>query len=110
MRETGASVTPVACDVTTDEGHDHPSGPTQAAPDILINNAGGPPAGDFRQFSREDWIKAIDGNMLSAVFLIRATLDGMIERRFGRVVNITSGKCEIAESTPCRFRTGPGPV
>jgi len=88
--KTGASVTAVACDVTTDEGREALLA-AQPAPDILINNAGGPPPGDFRQFSREDWIKAFDGNMLSAVFLIRATLDGMIERRFGRVVNITSG-------------------
>jgi 3-oxoacyl-[acyl-carrier protein] reductase len=87
--ETGAAVTPVACDVTTDEGR---SALLTAcpSPDILINNAGGPPAGDFRGFSREDWIAAVDGNMLAAIFLIRATLDGMIERRFGRVVNITS--------------------
>jgi 3-oxoacyl-[acyl-carrier protein] reductase len=88
--ETGASVTAVACDVTTDEGREALLA-AEPAPDIVINNAGGPPPGDFRQFSRDDWIKAIDGNMLAAVFLIRATLDGMIERGFGRVVNITSG-------------------
>ncbi|HEV7158878.1 MAG TPA: SDR family oxidoreductase [Caulobacteraceae bacterium] len=88
--ETGAEVTPIACDVTTEAG--------RAAlltacpdPDILINNAAGPPAGDFRDFSRADWIAAVDANLLAAVFLIRATLDGMIARRFGRVVNITSG-------------------
>ena len=61
-----------------------------ANPDILVNNAGGPPPGDFRSWSREDWIRALDTNMLSAIELIRPTLDGMIERRFGRVVNITS--------------------
>ena len=60
-------------------------------PDILINNAGGPPPGDFRDWTREDWIKALDANMISAIELIKATLDGMIERRFGRIVNITSG-------------------
>lgn len=89
-RETGVKVVAVACDVTTEAGR----GALLAAnpsPDIVINNAGGPPAGDFRGFSRDDWIAAIDANMLAAVFLIRATLDGMIERRFGRVVNITSG-------------------
>jgi 3-oxoacyl-[acyl-carrier protein] reductase len=59
-------------------------------PDILVNNAGGPPPGDFRDWGREDWIKALDANMLSAIEMIRATLDGMIERRFGRIVNITS--------------------
>jgi 3-oxoacyl-[acyl-carrier protein] reductase len=88
--ETGARVIAVACDVTTDEGRGTLLA-AEPAPDILVNNAGGPPPGDFRQFSRDDWIKAIDGNMLSAVFMIRATLDGMIERGFGRVVNITSG-------------------
>ncbi|HEY5289693.1 MAG TPA: SDR family oxidoreductase [Caulobacteraceae bacterium] len=88
--ETGVSVTPVACDVTTEEGRASLLAACPS-PDILINNAGGPPAGDFRAFSRDDWIGAIDANMLAAIFLIRATLDGMIERKFGRVVNITSG-------------------
>jgi 3-oxoacyl-[acyl-carrier protein] reductase len=60
------------------------------APDILVNNAAGPPPGDFRAWTRDDWLKAIDANMLSAIFFIKATLDGMVERRFGRIVNITS--------------------
>ncbi len=87
--ETGASVTAVAADVTTDAGR---AAVLRAcpAPDILVNNAGGPPPGDFRSWSREDWIKAIDANMLSAIFFIRETIDAMIERRFGRIVNITS--------------------
>lgn len=87
--ETGARVTPVAADVTTESGR----AALLAAcpePDILINNAGGPPPGDFRTWTREEWLKAIDANMLSAIFLIQATIDGMIARRFGRVVNITS--------------------
>jgi len=87
--ETGASITPVAADVTTEAGR----AAVLAAcpePDILINNAGGPPPGDFRTWTRDDWLKAIDGNMLSAIFLIQATIDGMIAREFGRVVNITS--------------------
>jgi 3-oxoacyl-[acyl-carrier protein] reductase len=88
--ETGATVTGIACDVTTEAGREALLA-AEPAPDILVNNAGGPPAGDFRNFSRDDWIKAIDGNMLSAIFLIRAVIDGMIERRFGRIVNITSG-------------------
>jgi 3-oxoacyl-[acyl-carrier protein] reductase len=87
--ETGAEVTALAVDVTTEEGRRELLAACPA-PDILINNAGGPPPGDFRTWSREDWIKAIDANMLSAIFLIRETLDGMIARRFGRVVNITS--------------------
>jgi 3-oxoacyl-[acyl-carrier protein] reductase len=79
----------VVADVTTEEGR---AAILEAcpSPDILINNAGGPPPGDFRDWSREDWLKAIDSNMLSAIFLIKATLDGMIARRFGRVVTITS--------------------
>jgi 3-oxoacyl-[acyl-carrier protein] reductase len=60
------------------------------AADILVNNSGGPPPGDFRAWTRDDWIAAFDTNMLSAVFLTRAYVDGMIERGFGRIVNITS--------------------
>ncbi len=87
--ETGAAVVAIAADVTTDAGRE---AVLQAcpAPDILVNNAGGPPPGDFRNWSREDWMKAIDANMLSAIFFIRATIDSMIDRRFGRIVNITS--------------------
>lgn len=87
--ETGVGVTPVAADVTTAEGR----GLTLAAcpsPDILVNNAGGPPPGDFRDWAREDWIRAIDANMLTPIELIKATVDDMIARRFGRIVNITS--------------------
>ncbi len=60
------------------------------APDILVNNAGGPPVGDWRTFSPEQWHAAVDGNMLAAIMLIRAVIDGMAERKFGRIVNITS--------------------
>ena len=59
--------------------------------DILVNNAGGPPPGDFRDWDREAWIKAIDANMLTPIELIKATVDAMAERGFGRIVNITSG-------------------
>src|SRR6202789_1572297 len=59
-------------------------------PDILINNAGGPPPGDFRNWTRDDWIKAIDANMLTPIELIKATVDGMMARKFGRIVNITT--------------------
>ena len=58
--------------------------------DILVNNAGGPPPGDFRDWEREDWIHALDANMLTPIELIKACVDGMAERGFGRVVNITS--------------------
>src|SRR4051812_36257969 len=82
-------VTAVAGDITAPEGR----AAALAAcpdPDILVNNAGGPPPGNFRDWSREDWIKALDSNMLSAIFLIRAVVDGMMARGFGRIVNITS--------------------
>lgn len=85
----GAPVATVACDVTTEEGRQALLAACPA-PDILVNNAGGPPPGDFRDWDRDTWIKALDANMLSTIFLIKATVDGMIERRFGRIVNITS--------------------
>jgi 3-oxoacyl-[acyl-carrier protein] reductase len=62
----------------------------EGKPDILVNNAGGPPPGDFRDWDRDTWIEAIDTNMLSAIELVRLTIDGMCERGFGRIVNITS--------------------
>ena len=88
-RETGAKVTTVAGDITTEAGR------TAALaacpnPDILVNNAGGPPHGDFRDWSIEDWQKAVNANMLTPIMLIKAVVDGMCERRFGRIVNITS--------------------
>ena len=87
-REIGAAAY-VACDITTADGR----AAALAAcpdPDILVTNAGGPPPGDFRQFDREAWIKAIDANMLTPIELIKATVDKMVERKFGRIVNITS--------------------
>jgi 3-oxoacyl-[acyl-carrier protein] reductase len=87
--DSGNEVTPVTCDVTTDDGRAVLLNACPQ-PDILVNNAGGPPPGDFRTWTRDDWLKAIDGNMLSAIFMIRATIDPMIARGFGRIVNITS--------------------
>lgn len=86
---TGRAVQTVAADITTDEGRAKALAAC-SNPDILINNAGGPPPGDFRDWGRAEWIAAIEANMLSAIFLIKATVDGMIERKFGRIVNITS--------------------
>lgn len=79
----------VAGDITTPEGR---AAALAAAPqvDILVNNAGGPPPGDFRDWDREAWIKALDANMLTPIELIKATVDAMAERGFGRIVNITS--------------------
>ncbi len=86
---TGAEVTTVAADIATEDGRAR----VLAAlpdPDILVNNAGGPPPGDFRDWDRDDWIAALDANMLAPIFMIKATVDAMIARRFGRIVNITS--------------------
>ena len=85
----GVTVTEVAGDITTPAGRE---AALKACPDpdILINNAAGPPPGDFRNWTRDDWIKAIDANMLTPIELIKATVDGMMARKFGRIVNITS--------------------
>ena len=87
--KSAASVLSVAADITTVEG--------RAAVfalhkdfDIVVTNAGGPPTGDFRDWDREAWLKAIDANMLTPIELIKATVDGMVMRGFGRIVNITS--------------------
>ncbi|MDP3823546.1 MAG: SDR family oxidoreductase [Burkholderiales bacterium] len=86
----GGEVRTVAGDITTPEGR---AAALAACPqvDILINNAGGPPPGDFREWDRDAWIKALDANMLTPIELIKATVDAMAARGFGRVVNITSG-------------------
>jgi 3-oxoacyl-[acyl-carrier protein] reductase len=83
------TVTEVVGDITTPEGR---KAALEATPDmdILVNNAGGPPPGDFRNWTRDDWIKAVDANMLTPIELIKATVDGMMARKFGRIVNITS--------------------
>ena len=87
--EHGVTVIPVAADITSAAGR---AEAVAAAPriDILVNNAAGPPTGDFRRFGREDWIRAIEGNMLTPIELIKVVLDPMLERGFGRIVNITS--------------------
>ncbi|ALV08058.1 SDR family oxidoreductase [Roseateles depolymerans] len=83
-------VVAVVGDITTEAGR---ASALAACPqvDILVNNAGGPPPGDFRQWGREQWLAALDANMLTPIELIKATVDGMAERGFGRIVNITSG-------------------
>ena len=88
-KATGVKVAVVATDIATEAGRREALAACPN-PDILVNNAGGPPAGDFRDFTRDDWIKAIDANMLTPIELIKATVDGMIARKFGRIVNITS--------------------
>lgn len=86
----GRPVAWVVADVTIAEGR---AAALSACPepDILITNAGGPPPGDFRDWGRDAWIAALDANMLAPIELIKAAIDPMIARRFGRIVNITSG-------------------
>ncbi|WP_312917791.1 SDR family oxidoreductase [Stenotrophomonas sp.] len=84
-----AEVRSVAADITTADGR---AAALAACPqvDILVNNAGGPPPGDFRDWEREQWLAAVEANMLTPIELIRATVDAMAARGYGRVVNITS--------------------
>ena len=85
----GVAVATVAADVATEEGR----AALLAAcpePDILVNNAGGPPPGDFRDWGEEAWLAALRANMLAPIALIRAVVDTMGGRGFGRIVNITS--------------------
>lgn len=85
----GVAVTAVAADITTEEGR---AKVLEAAGDvdILVNNAGGPPPGMWTDWEREDFIRALDANMLTPIALIKALVPGMMERGWGRVVNITS--------------------
>lgn len=89
LRKTGVSVTTVACDVTTTEGQAEVLEATGDL-DILVTNAGGPPPGLWSDWDRDDFIAALDANMLTPIALMKATLPGMMARGWGRVVNITS--------------------
>jgi 3-oxoacyl-[acyl-carrier protein] reductase len=84
----------VAGDITTPQAR---AGAIAACPqvDILVNNAGGPPSGDFRDWSRDDWLKALDANMLAPIEMMKLVVDAMAERGFGRVVNITSAAVKM---------------
>ena len=97
-----ASVLFVAADITTAEGRAAafavPGGPGKDF-DIVVTNAGGPPAGDFRDWDRDAWIRAVDANMLTPIELIKATVDGMAARGFGRIVNITSSSVKAPIDT-----------
>ena len=94
---TGAAVTPVVGDITTPQGR----AAALAAcpePDILLNNADGPMPGDFRDWRRDDWMAALDMMMLSPIEMMRLTVDGMMTRGFGRIVNIVSRSVKIPQS------------
>lgn len=88
-RPADASVQFVAADITTVEGRAAVFAVRKDF-DIVVTNAGGPPPGDFRDWDRDAWIKALDANMLTPIELIKATVDGMAARGFGRIINITS--------------------
>ena len=92
----GVAVTAVAADITTPEGRDAVLAACRE-PDILVTNAGGPPPGLWSDWSREDFLRAIDANMLTPIALMQAVLPGMIDRGWGRVVNITSRGGEVAD-------------
>jgi 3-oxoacyl-[acyl-carrier protein] reductase len=91
---TGANVVAVPGDITTREGR---AAVLEACPepDILVNNAGGPPPGDFREWDEDDWISGCNANMITPIMLIKAVVDGMIGRGFGRIVNITSSSVKM---------------
>ena len=86
---SGVSVTPVVADITTEAGR---AAAIAACPhpDILINNADGPKPGDFRHLNRAQWIAALESMMLGPIAMIGAVVDGMIGRKFGRIINISS--------------------
>ena len=85
----GVEVIAVPVDITTPAGREAIFAQRKDF-DIVVTNAGGPPPGDFRDWDREAWIKAMDANMLTPIELIKATIDGMAARGYGRIVNITS--------------------
>ena len=93
---TGVKVRTVAGDVTTEKGR---AAAVAACPDpdILINNADGPLPGDFRTWTRADWIAALDSMMLAPIEMMRLTVDGMMARGFGRIINIVSRSVKIPQ-------------
>ncbi|GGE42971.1 3-oxoacyl-ACP reductase [Agaricicola taiwanensis] len=93
-RLSGSDVVGVAADVSTHEGQNALLAAAPAA-DILINNNGGPPRRDFRELDREAVLKGVTANMVTPIELIQRVIDGMVERRFGRIVNITSASVKM---------------
>lgn len=89
LRTHGTNVTAIACDITTEAGR---AAVLEAAeiPDILVTNAGGPPPGHWADWGRDDFMEAVEANMMTPISLIQAVLPGMIDRTWGRIVNITS--------------------
>ena len=96
IRHLGVSVTAVAADITTPKGR-AAALTACPAPDILVNNAEGRLPGDFRTWTRDDWISALDTMMLCHIEMMRLTVDGMMARGFGRVVNIVSRSVKVPQ-------------
>ena len=97
LRATGVTVTPVVGDIATPQGRETAL-TACPAPDILVNNADGRLPGDFRTWTRDDWISALDTMMLSHIEMMRLTVDGMMARGFGRIVNIVSRSVKIPQA------------
>src|SRR5437762_1238598 len=97
LRTTGVSVTAVVGDIATPHGREAAL-TACPAPDILVNNADGRLPGDFRTWTRDDWISALDTMMLSHIEMMRLTVDGMMAREFGRIVNIVSRSVKIPQA------------
>jgi 3-oxoacyl-[acyl-carrier protein] reductase len=93
---TGVAVLPIVGDITTEAGRQAAIAACPA-PDILLNNADGPVPGDFRGWTRDDWLTALDAMMLGPIEMIRLTVDGMMARRFGRIINIVSRSVKIPQ-------------
>lgn len=95
MAETGTRVLPVLADVGTEAGRAALLDAADGAVDILVNNNGGPPPGDFRTLDHDALVAGLEANMLTPIALVQAVIDGMVERRFGRIVNITSASVKM---------------
>jgi 3-oxoacyl-[acyl-carrier protein] reductase len=89
LGQASIEVVTVAADINTSEGRERVLGACPD-PDILVNNNWGPPPGVWEEFEYEDWLHAVEANMLAPVMMIRGVIGGMKRRRFGRIVNITS--------------------
>ncbi len=97
LRATGVGVTAVIGDIATPQGRETALAACPA-PDILVNNADGRLPGDFRTWTRDDWISALDTMMLSHIEMMRLTVDGMMARGFGRIINIVSRSVKIPQA------------
>ena len=97
---TGTPVKYVVADITTEQGRNAALAACPA-PDIILNNADGPTPSDFRDLTVEDWHRALDSMMLGPIEMIRLTVDGMIERGFGRIVSIVSRSVKTPQGELC---------